>query len=202
MSVYSLINNVARLSLQTSFSNTISRNVSTSTSLLFRATPCLMAEPLKKKKRLDPAIVRSREERKKKKIEKQIRRLEKNARQLKPIQECEVSLAILDDRSKRERNLPALSGEIVEKRILLEKKWALFKREQHLKDIQLIDRIGYSQQRAMDELRNESEELYQEALQIDFQLLPFSSQGPVETPPIKDYQPPDGDYQDISKVWQ
>lgn len=58
----------------------------------------LRAEPLKKKRRLDPAIVRAREERRKKKIEKQIRRLEKNARQLKPIEECEVSLAILDER--------------------------------------------------------------------------------------------------------
>lgn len=56
------------------------------------------AEPLKKKKRLDPAIIRAREERRKKKIEKQIRRLEKNARQLKPIEECEVPLTVLDER--------------------------------------------------------------------------------------------------------
>ena len=54
------------------------------------------AEPLKKKKRIDPAVLKQREERKKKRLEKQIRRLEKNARQLKPIDELEVPLSLLD----------------------------------------------------------------------------------------------------------
>lgn len=54
------------------------------------------AEPLKKKKRIDPAIIKQREERKKKRLEKQIRRLEKNARQLKPIDELEVPLEFTD----------------------------------------------------------------------------------------------------------
>lgn len=53
---------------------------------------------MKKKKRLDPAVLKAREDRKKKKIEKQIRRLEKHARQLKPIEECEVSINLLDEK--------------------------------------------------------------------------------------------------------
>lgn len=55
------------------------------------------AEPLKKKKKLDPMIVRQKEERRKKKIEKMIRRLEKNAGQLKPIDELEVPRSILQE---------------------------------------------------------------------------------------------------------
>lgn len=51
---------------------------------------------MKKKKRLDPAIIKAREDRRKKKLEKQIRRLEKNARQLKPIDECEVPVYLVD----------------------------------------------------------------------------------------------------------
>lgn len=51
---------------------------------------------MKKKKKIDPAIVKAREERRRKKIEKQIRRLEKNARQLKPIEEIEPPLHVLD----------------------------------------------------------------------------------------------------------
>lgn len=43
-------------------------------------------------------LVRQREERKKKKIEKQIRRLEKNASQLKPIDELEVPRVILQEK--------------------------------------------------------------------------------------------------------
>lgn len=59
--------------------------------LIFRA------EPLKKKKRLDPSVVKAREERKKKKIEKQIRKLEKSSRQLKPIEELEVPLCLTEN---------------------------------------------------------------------------------------------------------
>jgi large subunit ribosomal protein L40 len=51
---------------------------------------------LKKKKRIDPAIIKHREERKKKRLEKQIRRLEKHARQLKPIDELEIPLEFVD----------------------------------------------------------------------------------------------------------
>lgn len=57
----------------------------------------IRAEPLKKKKRIDPAVIKAREERKKRKLEKQIRRLEKNARQLKPLIELDVPSAIIDN---------------------------------------------------------------------------------------------------------
>jgi large subunit ribosomal protein L40 len=63
--------------------------------IIYFAVYC-SAEPLKKKKRIDPAILKQREERKKKRLEKQIRRLERNARQLKPIDELEVPLELID----------------------------------------------------------------------------------------------------------
>ncbi|KAL3288966.1 hypothetical protein HHI36_003409 [Cryptolaemus montrouzieri] len=154
-----------------------------------QVSQALWAEPLKKKKRLDPLVVKAREERKKKKLEKQIRRLEKNARQMKPIEECEIPLNILDEREKRTRINPPLADHETERRARLEKNWALYKQNQHLKDIKMLDRIMFSQQKALDELRVESEELYQEAIQIDFHLIPFTSSGPVETPPIDKYDP-------------
>lgn len=66
----------------------------------------------------------------------------------------------------RERHIAPISLEELERRVLLEKRWAQYKREQHLKDIKMLDRITYSQQRALDELRKESEELYLEAIQV------------------------------------
>ena len=63
------------------------------------STAILCAEPLKKKKKIDPAVIKAREERKKKKLEKQIRRLEKNARQLKAIDELEVPLVLIDEKA-------------------------------------------------------------------------------------------------------
>lgn len=64
---------------------------------MFKNTPVLCAEPLKKKKKLDPAVLKAREERKRKKLEKQIRKLERSEKQLKPIEECEVALTLLDE---------------------------------------------------------------------------------------------------------
>jgi large subunit ribosomal protein L40 len=68
----------------------------TSSQLNIQFTPILFAEPLKKKKKMDPAVIRAREDRRRKKLEKQIRRLEKNARQLKPIDDLETPLDLID----------------------------------------------------------------------------------------------------------
>ncbi|XP_050297064.1 39S ribosomal protein L40, mitochondrial [Anthonomus grandis grandis] len=200
MSFAKIIPQFKRLCLQPNLGTAL-RQVSTNNSLFFKATPCLMAEPMKKKKRLDPAVIRAREERKKKKIEKQIRRLEKHARQLKPLSECEVPLVLLDEKLERQRNI-VHTPETLEKRALLEKKWANYKRIQLLNDLQMIDRVQFYQQRALDELKKESEELYQEAIQPDYHMIPFTTVGPVETPAIEDYDVPDGEYQDVSKKWK
>lgn len=78
-----------RLSLQTA-------SVFRQTNAWLHSSPVLCAEPLKKKKKLDPQIIKQREDRRKKKLEKQIRRLEKNARQLKPVEELEVPINLVD----------------------------------------------------------------------------------------------------------
>ncbi|XP_070171939.1 large ribosomal subunit protein mL40 [Polyergus mexicanus] len=177
------------------------RNISACTNpLYFRVSNALMGEPLKKKKRLDPAIIRAREERKKKKIEKQIRRLEKVAKQLKPIPEIEVPLKLIDERPQRLRLL-CLSKEEQESRILLQKEWARYKTIQHLTDVQAIDSIFYSQQRALDELKAESEELYREAIQVDLGLLPHIAKSPLKTPAIENYDSPDGEYIDTTRKY-
>ncbi|XP_071447371.1 large ribosomal subunit protein mL40 [Hetaerina americana] len=196
------LSRVPVLSSSVSFNLTSVRNISIPTNiLLLRSTACLYAEPLKKKKRLDPQILKQREERKKKRLEKQIRKLEKSARQFKPIEEVEIPLKLIDERQLRSRNLPSLSPEEEEKRALLFKEWAKYKRDQKLADIQMIDRVVFSQQKALDELRNVSESLYQEAIKIDSRLIPFEVTGPVRTPPIRGYNASDGDYVDVSRKW-
>ncbi|XP_021923104.1 39S ribosomal protein L40, mitochondrial isoform X2 [Zootermopsis nevadensis] len=181
---------------------TSTRLISTSINpLLFKATTCLYAEPLKKKKRIDPAVIKHREERKKKRLEKQIRRLEKNARQLKPIDELEVPLEFMDRKKEREREVPTLTPEMEDERAVLLKKWATYKQKQHLKDTQMIDRLIFAQQKALDELHQESEELYEAAIQINPTQIPFIVRGPVQTPPIKGYDSPDGEFTDVSKKW-
>lgn len=64
-------------------------------------TPALCAEPTKKKKRIDPQIIKAREDRRKRKIEKAIRKLERNARQLKPIDENELPNSLIDEKERK-----------------------------------------------------------------------------------------------------
>lgn len=84
---------------------------------------------------------------------------------------------------------------------MLQKSWARYKHKEKVADYQCIDRMVRSQQKALEELRLESEELYREAIQPDINLLPFCAKGPVATPPIKNYESPDGEYIDTSKKW-
>jgi len=167
-----------------------------------QTTTVCYAEPLKKKKKLDPQVVKQREDRRRKKLEKQIRRLEKNARQLKPIDELEVPMELIDEKDKRKRILPKISNEELERRTQLLKKWSQYKHDQKLENFQIIDRLVQCQNKALEELRMESEELYQEAIQPDLQLVPFSMKGPVSTPPIDNYDSPDGEYTVLTRKWE
>ena len=52
------------------------------------------------------------------------------------------------------------------------------------------------------ELFQESEDLYREAIQLDSFSLPFRCSGPTRTPPIKNYSAPDGEYLDTTRKWE
>lgn len=59
-----------------------------------------------------------------------------------------------------------MTPETLEERALLYKEWARYKRKQNMNNMQMIDRLVFAQQKALDELRQESEELYQAAIQV------------------------------------
>lgn len=169
--------------------------------LLFRTTPFLRAEPLKKKKRIDPAVIKMREERKKRKIEKQIKKLEKVGNKLKPIDELEVPPRLLKEQILRTRASSTLSPEEEDYRAILFKEWARYKTQQHLKEVQMFDRLAAAQMKALNELKMISDELYLEAIQPDACLFPYKAVGPSCTPPVENYDYPDGEYLDITKKW-
>lgn len=73
--------------------------------------------------------------------------------------------------------------------------------QQKLQDYQQIDRMLMAQQKALQELRFESNDLYEEAIQPDSNLVPFHVEGPTATPPIDKYESPDGEYANVSKKW-
>ncbi|XP_023692872.1 large ribosomal subunit protein mL40 [Paramormyrops kingsleyae] len=158
------------------------------------STP-VRAEPTKKKKKVDPKRdVEARE-----RLKKKLKRMEKVPPELIPIEDFIVPSKYLDE--IRVRSPPQLLSEESERRALLLKDWARYKQAQHKEEMQAIAQALDAQQEALKELRLESEELYEAAIQRDPELVPFLNQGPSHTPPITNYQAPEGKYNDITKVY-
>lgn len=93
-------------------------------------------------------------------------------------------------RSARFRPKVELSDEQLESRDLLQKEWTRYQKVQSNELRNVCLNLLKSQQRALIELRQESEELYQAAIQPDDLMLPMEVKGPVYTAPIKNYDSP------------
>ncbi|XP_029960652.1 large ribosomal subunit protein mL40 [Salarias fasciatus] len=154
----------------------------------------LRAEP-KKKKKVDPR----REQMMKERLKKKLKKLEKVAPELIPIEDFITPSKCLDE--TRERSMPRLSFEESEGRALLLKEWSRYKRKQHMAEMKSVELALEAQREALQELKLESEELYQAALAPDPLLFPFVHEGPSYTPPIPKYQAPDGKFNDVTKVY-
>nr|XP_046243913.1 39S ribosomal protein L40, mitochondrial [Scatophagus argus] len=162
--------------------------------MTFKTSAPLRAEP-KKKKKVDPRreqILRDR-------LRKRLKKLEKVPPELIPIEDFITPTKFFDE--TRERPAPRLSFEESERRAALLKKWSQYKQKQHLDEVQAIEVALEAQREALEELKLESEELYQAALKPDPLLFPFTHQGPTYTPPNPKYYAPDGKYRDITKVY-
>jgi len=126
----------------------------------------------------------------------------KVSKSLKPIDEVQLMALLSNELNIRKRSVVTHNIDKLEDRIIVSKMWAKHKHDEHFFNLQVISDLEYSQQRALNELREVSEELYQAAIEIDESVLPYNFTGPVETPPIENYQSPDGEYIDISKKWE
>ena len=134
--------------------------------------------------------MRAREERRRRKIEKAIRRLEKSSQQPKPISEFEIPLNLRDALewdifstfislnfiflsfswilSSGKIKIPQQTEQELEERVLFRKEYSQFKMKQHQKTVKLIDKLLKCKEKELKELRNQSEDLYQEAIQVCF----------------------------------
>ncbi|XP_075072471.1 large ribosomal subunit protein mL40 [Mixophyes fleayi] len=154
----------------------------------------MRAEP-KKKKKVDP----KREQIVKERMKKKLKKLERIAPELIPIDDFTPSAKLLDE--SRIREPVQLSGEEQERRALLIKKWAFSKQQEHEVERRSVACLLESQRKALEELRLESEELYDAAVRCDRGVFPLESCGPCNSPPIPKYNPLDGKYNDITKVY-
>lgn len=171
------------------------------TPLNIHVTSALWGVPMKKKRKVDPQLVIMREQKKKRKIEKQIRRLEKYAQKLKPIEEIQISNQLRQETKLRQRQNTVISFEESEERVKLVKQWTQYQQKLFGEEMKALALAELAQQKALTELRKESEELYQMAIQMDDKLIPFKHEGPVYTMAISDYNALDGEYNDTSRKW-
>lgn len=101
----------------------------------------------------------------------------------------------------RIREAPKLSFEESERRAHLLKEWSRYKRTQHQTEMDVIQEALEAQRQALDELKLESEELYKAAVSPDTDTFPFQHEGPCYTPPITNYEAPEGKFNDITRVY-
>ncbi|XP_051524277.1 39S ribosomal protein L40, mitochondrial [Myxocyprinus asiaticus] len=154
----------------------------------------LRAEP-KKKKKVDPR----REQMMKERLKKKLKKLERVPPELIPIEDFVTPAKCFDE--TRIREAPQLPFEESERRALLLKEWSRYKHIQHQAEMGAIKDALEAQRQALEELKLESEELYKAAISPDTDMFPFQHQGPCYTPPIENYEAPDGKYNDITRVY-
>jgi len=167
----------------------------------FQLTDSLYGEPTKAKKRVDPQVLAARENRKKKRIEKAIKSMEKLGRKMKPIEESEADRIILKEAEQRNRNVKSLNKEEEDEEFFLKKEWANYMAQQHNIQMEQLKKAIRSQEIALKELKKDDIDLYNKAIQLDSKLLPFTREGPVNTPPNSIYEAPEGDYNDVTYLY-
>jgi len=143
-----------------------------------------------------------RAEKKKKRLLKEIKKLEKNAGQLKPLEEAEPSMTLISETELRRRELPPLSRAQQDARRARELEWARYGARRHAEELRTVAATLRAQRTALKELKKVSVELWTEAVQPEPLGLPFTRKGPALSLPIPGYASPDGDYVDVSKVWK
>lgn len=170
---------------------------------LICTTPILNAEPPRKKRRIDPAVLRVRVERKIGKTEREIARLEKEPRQYIPILEYQYSNSEIRDLKSRPGRTFQDVGLTEAELKAATKLWTFYRNEQVAMQKRSIAKVERAQKHALDQLKEIDEDLYRKTLTADeLGLIPYlSSHLRKETAPNPNYRPPDGDVKDISKEW-
>jgi hypothetical protein len=97
--------------------------------LLHSSAPLSAAPGKKKKSKADPMLTKSREEKRQKRLQKALKKMEKKSRLPKPFKEMEVTMEMRSTLEQRKRNVVVAGEEVQEKRALLMKDWSRFSGE-------------------------------------------------------------------------
>uniref|UniRef100_A0A6G1SLK6 Large ribosomal subunit protein mL40 n=1 Tax=Aceria tosichella TaxID=561515 RepID=A0A6G1SLK6_9ACAR len=166
-------------------------------------TAILNAEPPKKKRRIDPAVLKLRIERKIKKTEREINKLEAEPKQHIPILEYQLTNSDIRDLKARPRHSMEEFGLTPGALLGARRLWSFYRQEQARLERKTVRRVELAQAKALEHLKNLDAELYDNTVAIDETILiPYtSSHIRRETAPNPHYTPPDGIIKDVTKDW-
>jgi len=189
--------------LQT-LSLTYNRSLSTTSILGISVSPVILGQPSKKKSKVDPIAQRRKEEKRKNRLIKALRKMEKKERLPRPLSgdTYHPALNMIKEQEIRSRNnLEPLTEEMEDERIDINKEWSQYCARRHRNEIQQIDKVIYLQKAALEKLRQLDIDLYKLAIAPDNELIPFKAKGPLKTPPIPGYLQ-DGEYEDVTRKFE
>nr|ACO11347.1 39S ribosomal protein L40, mitochondrial precursor [Caligus rogercresseyi] len=174
------------------------RGLSTSSVVGFRSSVPLWASPMRRKVKLDPAITRAREEKRRRRLAKALRRVSSQPRILRPIKELEE----VEESSAERMVRPVPEAEEIERRALILKDWNRHYTRQHRRDMDNLSRILEARSEALEELKGVSPVFYSAALSMDDSLEGLAWRGPPTTLPLGKEHLVDGQYSDVTKECQ
>ncbi|CAJ0597912.1 unnamed protein product [Cylicocyclus nassatus] len=165
------------------------------------STPVQCSVFMKRQKKIDPEIAKQREIRKRKRLEKEIRQMQKHSKKPKHVDELTLDVKSAKNIDERRRERVELTEEQIDARAVSLKEYARSRNELQRKDDNWVRSALKAQRKALLELKKLDPELYEKAVAPASTSLPLVIQGPGLTPPIEDYQSPDGDYIDTTRSW-
>ncbi|VDM53416.1 unnamed protein product [Angiostrongylus costaricensis] len=165
------------------------------------STPVLRSVFMKKQKKVDPEVSVLREARKRRRLEKEIRQMLKHSKKPKPVDELLLDVKSAKNINERYREPVVLTEEQIDERAIALKDYTRSRNTlQRLDDKWVRDALK-AQRKALNELKLIDPVLYQKAVEPIDGPLNIVLHGPGLTPPVVDYQSPDGDYIDTTRTW-
>ncbi|VDL70013.1 unnamed protein product [Nippostrongylus brasiliensis] len=146
-------------------------------------------------------VAKQREIRRRKKLEKEIRQMQKHSKKPKPVDELTLDVKSAKNIEERYREPTVLTEDQIDDRAISMKQYTRSRNALQKMDDAWVREALKRQRKALQELKLLDPVLYQKAVEPVSAPLHVVVHGPGLTPPIADYQSPDGDYIDTTRSW-
>ncbi|XGW18413.1 hypothetical protein V3C99_002775 [Haemonchus contortus] len=165
------------------------------------STPVQCSVFMKRQKKIDPEVAKQREIRRRKRLEKEIRQMQKHSKKPKPVDELTLDVKSAKNISERYREPTVLTEDQIDERAVSAKQYTRSRNELQKKDDAWVRMVIKAQRKALQELKLIDPVLYEKAVEPVSSPVYVVVHGPGLTPPVANYQSPDGDYFDTTRSW-